>query len=62
MGREQKQKRRGGARDETTVNINFTQDQLMAFYIWLEHKLGVSYVTTATKQSDNRRRKLPFLF
>lgn len=43
MGRAQKQKRRGGARDDSFLLIGFSRLQLLKYYIELEKILGISF-------------------
>lgn len=43
MGREQKEKRRGGARDDSEIYISYTRDRLLRMIVCREAKMGVIY-------------------
>ena len=43
MGREQKEKRQGGARDDSEIYISYTRDRLLRMIVCREAKMGVIY-------------------
>lgn len=55
-----KAKRRGGARDETINNINYTRVQLARLYNRMDRQLGVHFgPAPAIREGRRRRKRLP---
>jgi hypothetical protein len=62
--KEQKEKRRGGARDESIIYINFTRASLTKLNTDTEKRLGISYPSNSqpTLISSVRVSALPVLW
>lgn len=61
MGREQKEKRRGGARDDSEIYISYTRDRLLRMIVCREAKMGVIYPHDFVYRFKGQK-SLPFLW